>query len=506
MLPRTQKKRTEWTLTKAIEELGCAFETPVLGKEVFIVKNFAARFGLDPKLAQAQLRDNFPHREGKDVIQWGEPQWVRGDHVALRYRGNELAREKMWFQKGDPKTVGFVKYYYTGWQYRVMPATADVATVPFLSTFTDNLNDWLEAHHQRATNHFIVTAYEKEDCGIGMHSDKAKSIHHDSVIIVVKTGECGRPFRITENKGDKNDPDAELFCGVVNPGDAVIMSMDANLTTKHGVPVLQEPTAASGSIVLRAIHERVEWAELKRTLEKQEKVRTSKKRALEEEDEAAAAAAAAAAAEEEAAVVVAPPPAPLGNNPFGGSFDWSLPHEADGAPLPDEAKASGVQRNLRVDVLRDMSVSLDIKFHDKSARKPIGNLLNERVDESATIKSIGWSEPFVMERDDDGKDGWFADPRDYTEADGQRLVVANCKYLLVVPDRPSASHSRMYRRDNGVWCVSDVMCAILDTERHVRPQTEWFGGIDAHHVMMDGVEFSKDARCRHGVVNYGFGS
>ena len=98
-----------------------------------------------------------------------------------------------------------------------------------------------------------------------------------------------------------------------------------------------------------------------------------------------------------------PPPAPLGNNPFGGSFDGSLPHPP-GAPLPDEAEASGVQSNLRVDVLGDMSISLDIKFHDNQARRPIGNLLNERVDESATIESIGWSEPFVMERDDDGKD------------------------------------------------------------------------------------------------------
>lgn len=276
------------TLKNAIEELGCAFEMPVPGKEVFIVKGFAARFGLDPNLAQTQLRDNYPHREGKDAILWGEPQWVRGDHVALRYRGNELAREKMWFQRGDPKTMGFVKYYYTGWQYRVMPATADVATVPFLEKFTDDINDWLEKYHQRATNHFIVTAYEKEDCGIGMHSDKAKSIHDDSVIIVVKTGECGRPFRISENKGDKNDPDAELFCEVVNPGDAVIMSMDANLMTKHGVPVLKEPTGASGSIVLRAIHERVGWAELERTLEKQEKER-SKKRAREEEEAAAVA-------------------------------------------------------------------------------------------------------------------------------------------------------------------------------------------------------------------------
>ena len=90
--------------------------------------------------------------------------------------------------------------------------------------------------------------------------------------------------------------------------------------------------------------------------------------------------------------------------------------------------------------------------------------------------------------------------REYTEADGLRLVAEKCKYIVVDPPRPEGAKGRIYRRDNGVWRVRDIMCAILDTERHVRPRTEWFGGVDAHHVFIDYID------CRNGVVSYGFGS
>lgn len=270
------------TLTDAIKGLGCPFETPVPGQEVFIVNGLAAKFGLDPKLAQARLRDEFPHRSGEDEILWGQPQWVRGDHVALKYRGNTIAREKMWFQSGDPREDGFLKYLYTGWQWRVMPATANVQTVPWLEQVTNDVNAWLAKHGQRPANHYIVTAYEKEDCGIGMHYDKEKTIDPKSVIIVVKTGECGRPFRITENNKGGEDTNAELFNEVVEPGDAVIMTMAANLATKHGVPILQQPTGASCSIVMRTITQSVPWKALEQRLAKQGQRNAALKRARED--------------------------------------------------------------------------------------------------------------------------------------------------------------------------------------------------------------------------------
>ena len=253
-------------LKPAIDALGCKYTMPVENKDVYIVHGFAERFGIDAREAQKRLHNDYPHRKEGDKIAWAEPQWIHGDHRSLRYRGNVLTRNKMWFQNGEPAEHGFRKYLYTGWQWRVLPATSAVERVPWLAKFTGDVNDWLWKHCFVTTNHYIVTAYDKEDCGIGMHSDKAKSISELAPIIVVKTGECGRPFRITDSATDK-----ELFNEVVAPGDAVIMTMQANLATKHGVPILNEPTDTSGSIVMRKIIEEVPWEKLKAVLRKRER-------------------------------------------------------------------------------------------------------------------------------------------------------------------------------------------------------------------------------------------
>ena len=241
-------------LEDAVRALKLEFDKPVEGEDVYVIHGFAQHFGLDPKASMHRLRDEYPHRSGEDEIPWAEAQWVCGDHKALRYRGNVLARKKMWFQQSDPMRFAFLKYFYTGWQYKVMPATACVDKVPWLAESLKRINDWLKEFRQPATDHYIVTMYEKEDCGIGMHYDKPKSINPRSVILVIKTGDCGRPFRITDNRGGA-DQDKELFCEVVAPGDAVLMSMEANLATKHGVPIVTQPTGMSGSIVMRTIDE-----------------------------------------------------------------------------------------------------------------------------------------------------------------------------------------------------------------------------------------------------------
>ena len=107
---------------------------------------------------------------------------------------------------------------------------------------------------------------------IEAHFDKPKSIDPDSMILVIKTGDCGRPFCITDNRGGANQ-DKVLFNEVVAPGDAVLMSMKANLATKHGVPIVTEPTGMSGSIVMRTINERVSPEQLAHELRKRKRAR-----------------------------------------------------------------------------------------------------------------------------------------------------------------------------------------------------------------------------------------
>jgi len=205
--------------------------------------------------------------------------------------------------------------------------------------------------------------------------------------------------------------------------------------------------------------------------------------------------------------------APLGDNPFGGHFDFSMSGDVPKNEWPPDMSddlRKQTHTGLEVDVMGSLCVSLDIAFHDNlSVRKPISdNLLNERVEQGAKIRSIGWTPPqvFVPKKTFDAETGTStndpcADVRDYKEADGARLITKERKYLVVRPlHLPEGTNGRVYGRDDGVWRVRDIMCAILDSERHVRPLSEWFGGIDAHHVMLDYVLFG------NAKVEYHFGS
>ena len=74
-------------------------------------------------------------------------------------------------------------------------------------------------------------------------------------------GAHGRPFRLETLDG------ALLMERVLAPGTAVLMTLEANLKTKHGVPAVAE-AGSSGSIVFRTITDRVAWGTLEKELAK----------------------------------------------------------------------------------------------------------------------------------------------------------------------------------------------------------------------------------------------
>ena len=103
------------------------------GLDIWVVERFAQeKLNCDPAKLQNDLEDKYPVRGKGASIAWAEPQWVEGENEALHYRGRALKRGKMWFQIGNPRTAGFVKYFYTGWQRAVLPASAlaDVERAP----------------------------------------------------------------------------------------------------------------------------------------------------------------------------------------------------------------------------------------------------------------------------------------------------------------------------------------------------------------------------------------
>ena len=157
------------------------------GLDIWVVEGFAQeKLNCDPAKLQKNLEDTYPVRGRGDAIAWAEPQWVEGENEALHYRGRELKRGKMWFQLGDPRTEGFVKYYYTGWQRAVLPATADVERTPELALVVEKYNELAEADGFPAANHIIMTHYVDGEHNIGMHYDKPISIQKKSLITVVR--------------------------------------------------------------------------------------------------------------------------------------------------------------------------------------------------------------------------------------------------------------------------------------------------------------------------------
>ena len=122
-------------------------------------------------------------------------------------------------------------------------------------------------------NHYIVTKYETGQHNIGFHFDKPKDIAPSSatsasLITVVKTGECGRPFelRMRAGEGERQESIRPFFSQALEPETAVIMTLEANLKTQHSVPVVEQ-AGPSGSIVFRTITRTVTAAALQRKLD-----------------------------------------------------------------------------------------------------------------------------------------------------------------------------------------------------------------------------------------------
>ena len=258
--------------------------------DIWVIPGFAQDvLGCDPTALQRNLEANYPTVGRDQGIRPNTAQWVNGDNIALHYRGSELKRAKMWFQKGPPREVGYTKYYYTGWQKAILPATSDVAASPELAPLANRYDEWAASVGYPSANHYIVTRYADGAHSIGYHFDKDQSIAPSSLITVVKTGECGRRFQLRhrvkpEQSPGETDEDYKVRCDkaqaremaffdkVLAPGTAVIMTLEANLLTQHGVPEVPE-CGPSGSWVARTIVEHVPYGKAKQTQPKKRKDR-----------------------------------------------------------------------------------------------------------------------------------------------------------------------------------------------------------------------------------------
>jgi hypothetical protein len=283
--------------------------------------------------------------EERIVITSGyDPRWVPGNNGALKYRGNAVARDKIWFQSGD-YDKGLFRYGYTGWQYAVSGATVRASTVPAIKKMFETFNEKYDVKNEM--NAFILTRYKTgKDC-IGLHSDKTHDFASDSVFVVMKLGES-RLFELSwdepavvaakaalklsevgakKAKGEeeaaaadklkgtkaadmlnsakaavvsaadelksakaalksatKNRQHKEIFWSKeLKAGTGIIFGTAANARVKHGVPAITKSDHLSGSIVGRCIKTVISWDDIKKKLEGLEKQKTKKRKAMMED-------------------------------------------------------------------------------------------------------------------------------------------------------------------------------------------------------------------------------
>ena len=94
------------------------------------------------------------------------------------------------------------------------------------------------------------------------------------------------------------------------------------------------------------------------------------------------------------------------------------------------------------------------------------------------------------------KDSGF---RELTETEWERVVLRSPTIRMRGENGDGVVEHRA--PDGMAFTVRDLTAAIVETERQTRGATEWFGGIDVHHVFFEGIRLDDD-----GVWCIGWGS
>jgi hypothetical protein len=198
----------------------------------------------------------------------------------------------MWFQQD---VSHYCKYSYTGWNHAISNASYDTRSVPLVDEFAEASHKLFDKKH----NQWIVTKYMDGTDNIGFHSDKSRTWEKSSAFIVIKLG-APRSFQFAktvpvmdpktglqkmQKKDDKLKPvfkDVVIWDKVLEPGTAVIVGIDANSKIKHDVPSVDDDVGVSGSIVGRAIAEKITWQKVEK---ESKRLRKDRKRNREEKEQ-----------------------------------------------------------------------------------------------------------------------------------------------------------------------------------------------------------------------------
>lgn len=131
-------------------------------------------------------------------------------------------------------------------------------------------------------------------------------------------------------------------------------------------------------------------------------------------------------------------------------------------------------------ILPDISATLEI-FLDKEPIEIGDGLMNLKALPSSKIKSLSLNVRGVY-TDDFQLENITDDVLNTTVYDKPELSLKGLAGIVVEHVSPN----------NKCFTVQDVLNAVEETERQTRDKTEWFGGVDVHHVFFEGIGLDED--------------
>jgi hypothetical protein len=130
-----------------------------------------------------------------------------------------------------------------------------------------------------------------------------------------------------------------------------------------------------------------------------------------------------------------------------------------------------------------LSFTLEVEVSEEAPRP---GMYNAYAAPGATMMGIGISDPYIYSRDDadEEQEGELGD----ITSDDLASIALMKPSITFYDDQTNYEATFQAPAGQGYFTVSDLLNTLVAWEQQNRPRTEWFGGMDIHHVFFEGIE------------------
>ena len=156
------------------------------------------------------------------------------DLAETKYRGNPLAREKLYYFRGDANKKPI--YRFPGFQWSSVQHYEPLNTFSELEALVDKLEAAFEYSKDGTPyfHHFILTSYSRPEDHISYHQDSMHDIEAGTDIIIISFGGT-RPLQLVSAASEQKPEKPEIQIPM-QAGDIIVLGPVTNEKMKHQVP------------------------------------------------------------------------------------------------------------------------------------------------------------------------------------------------------------------------------------------------------------------------------